>query len=445
MTDLPPKPLAPIPADPDDGFCQHMPPLRAAFVIQKLAGLSGGAERVFIETAEAMAARGISVRIITLDADPSRPLAFGRGHVAVTSVLPHWLRRWVHRRVQSVTPRPEGRAHPASSERLVKAIPNVFPLTHLKWQLTHGMFQRALTREFRRRPVDVIVAFLPPAITAAARAGKNLGIPVVGSTHNVPALDFGPSDRWDQNPVYRTRARAALETVARVTVLQPEFQTWFNAEVRPNITVMPNPVSRLCNLPDPAPAREALILGVGRLTRIKRWDLLVEAFALVAPELPDWSLRLIGSGPEQATLQDRITALGLDRRIAILPPKPEIGEEYDRASVLVHPSEFEGFGLSVAEAMAHGLPVIAFADCAGVNALVTDNCSGVLLKRPEGDPLAARCIANAILGMSQNPDFRARLGHEAATITRRFHRGTIHDNWAHLLHEVAARHPPPRS
>lgn len=414
-------------------------PIRAVFVIQKLAGLSGGAERVFVETAEAMAARGISVRLVTLDPDPTLPLAFGCGGVPVASVFPRWLQRRVAKGTTTAPPPKNDSPKRPLLERLGKAIPNVLPLTHIKWQLTHGMFERALAKDLRRAPADVIVAFLPPAIASAARAGARLGIPVIASTHNVPDLDFGDSNRWDQNPLYRARARSALASVACVTVLQPDFLNWFSAEVRPKVTVMPNPVSRLCELPTPPPRREPIVLGVGRLTGIKRWDLLIEAFAVVAASLPDWSLRIFGVGPEQNALQARVAALGLQDRVAILPPKPEIGKEYDRASILVHPSEFEGFGLSVAEAMAHGLPVVAFADCAGVNDLIEDNRSGLLVERSNHDRENVRCLANVLVQLAKDPDRRCQFGSKATAITQRFDRAAIHDKWAQLLRDV--RHP----
>jgi glycosyltransferase involved in cell wall biosynthesis len=150
-------------------------------------------------------------------------------------------------------------------------------------------------------------------------------------------------------------------------------------------------------------------------------------------------LRIFGVGPEQTALQARVAARGLQGRIALLPPKQEIGSEYDRASILVHPSEFEGFGLSVAEAMAHGLPVIAFADCAGVNDLIEDNRSGLLVERSNDDRENVSCLVNALVQLAQDPDRRSQFGSNATAIAQRFDRVAIHDKWAQLLRDV--RHP----
>ena len=432
MIDKIQRPSAPLPS-----VQTPRAPLHVAFVIQKLAGQSGGAERVFIETAEAMAARGISTRLICFDAHLSGPLAFGTERLLVTSVLPAWLQR--RNPALHNSPTSPATARISRAEALLKSLPNIFPLTHVKWMLSHGLFQRALKRELQRTPVDVIVAFLPPAITAAARAGKELGIPVIASTHNLPQQDFGTSsDRWDQNPVYRARTLEALGQATCVTVLQPEFQTWISTVTRAPVRVIPNPVSRLCPLLAPLPTRDKIILGVGRLTRIKRWDLLIEAFALVATDLPGWSLRLFGSGAEQGALQARITTLKLESRIAILPSTPDLGSEYDRASILVHPSEFEGFGLSVAEAMAHGVPVLAFADCQGVNRLIDSNENGILLQRGSNDEAVGH-LAAGLTHLAKDALLRQSLGQSAAKIAQRFDAKTIYDDWAEMLHKVAGK------
>lgn len=399
-------------------------PIKALFVMQKLVGLTGGAERVLIETARAMAARGMEVRIVTFDTREGEP-GYDTGGVPVESLFPR--RR----------PASTGAAgHAGRAERLVKAVPNVFPVTHLKWQVTHGFFARRLRRHVRRHRPDVVVAFLPPAITAAAFALRGLGVPLIASTHNVPDQDFGlVSPRWDQNPLYRRRALAALAMAARVTVLLPEFAKGFAPEVQAKIVVMPNPVARLAP-PVPGAARGPVILGVGRLTAIKRWDLLIDAFAACADRLPDWQVRIFGEGPEEPALRDRIAATGMAGRVTLAGTTRRIAEEYDRAAMLCHPSEFEGFGLSVAEAMVHGLPPVAYADCPGVNRLITDGGDGLLVPRGP-DPVAS--LAAGIERLAGDPALRDRLGQAATGLARRFDADTIHDAWAALLTTAAGR------
>lgn len=422
-------------------------PLRVIFVIQKLAGLPGGAERVLIDTARSMAARGMQVEILSYDRHAGPP-AYDPSPVAVTSLFP-------------MPPRlaPSGRRADAQAsyaqrsriEMLIKAVPNLRLLTHLKWTVTHGLFAHKLRRALRQRQPDVLVAFLPPAVTAAAWALRGLPTKqrpaLIASTHNLPAEDFDDDSlRWDQNPLYRSRARAALAQAQAITILQPEFASWFPPALHDRLVVMPNAVQRLsvATTQFSVVSRQPIILAVGRLTKVKRYDLLIEAFARIAPRLPDWRVVLYGEGDERANLQARIAALGLADRISLPGTTNQIAAHYNQAALLCHPSSFEGFGLSVAEAMVHGLPVVAFADCPGVNRLIQHEVNGLLLASPAtlaadfiGDNDLVAQLADALERLAQDRALRQRLGVAAQSLAHRFAPERIMQLWADLLESAA--------
>lgn len=394
-------------------------PLRAVFVIQKLFGLTGGAERVFVETARGLAARGIDVKIMIFDNGHGVP-AYDVANLNVINLFPR-------AGVRAPTTPASGNATPG----FLKSIPHNAPLLgHIKWQLTHGVFVNRLRRALAADQPDIVIAFLPPAIGAAVRAAKPLNIPVIASTHNVPERDFGASDRWDQNPVYRKRARAALHDAAAVTVLNDSFRSWFAPEAQDQIHVLPNAVQRVSPQPTTLPQREKMILGVGRLTAIKRYDLLLSAWVHLRSEFPDWRVKIYGEGPERQALSDQIKAAQLDDVVQLCGVTPDIGAVYDHASLLCHPSAFEGFGLSVAEAMAHGVPVIGFQECTGINQLLQTGQNGWLIDETD-DPIATltQTIRYAIL----NPQERLRLGAQATAISQIYSIDKNLDIWETLL------------
>jgi glycosyltransferase involved in cell wall biosynthesis len=400
-------------------------PIRAVFVIQKLAGLTGGAERVFLETCQAMVARGIHVRVLTFD-PRSAAAGYDAAGLEIINLFPF---PRVPTRQMSADGGKAGRL-----ERWFKRIPNVFPVGQLKWQATHGLFARLIRREISAFKADCIVAFLPPAIAAAGAAVQGTDCALIASTHNVPEQDFGlNSARWDQNPVYRHKALNALNRAWRVTILQEAFADWFPAERQAALVRLANPVGRLSE-PKGATLRQPIILAVGRLAAVKRHEMLIDAFALIADDLPGWSVQIWGEGPQEAFLRHRIAALQLETRIILAGVTQAIGSEYDNASILAHPSAFEGFGLSVAEAMAHGLPPVAFNSCAGVNQLVRHGENGLLVD-DRLDPVKA--LAEGLKLLANDAALRARLGQAAEAIVKRFDRETIHDQWAALL--AAAR------
>lgn len=343
--------------------------MRVTLVVQKLSGLRGGAERVVIELARALHARGHDVSIATFEPSTERP-GYDVGDVELVDLFPDIVRRSMRL----------GGERGESVEQRVSARGNVWPVSRLKWMATHGLFARRLRTFLRARPQDVVIGFLPPGISAASLAADGLGSRrprVIASTHNVPSEDFGPSARWDQNPVTRRTNLRALELADAVTVLQPEFVAQLPARVRGRAVVVPNRVTRLT--PPSDAQREPLVLGVGRLTDVKRFDVLVEAFARIAEEHPAWTLVIHGDGSERRRLEALIDRLELGDRVRLPGSTADLGGVYDRARILGHPARFEGFGLSVAEAILHGVAVVASKDCPGVDRLVDDGTTGLLV------------------------------------------------------------------
>lgn len=405
-------------------------PVRVTFVIQKLAGLSGGAERVLIDTARDLAGRGMQVRIWTFDRHASAP-GYAPDPVPVRNLFPY-------PKTAKGAAR-GGYARRSRAESAMKAMPHHLGVNHLKFALTHGVFARCLRAALRDDPPDVVVGFMPPAITAVATAigglHRSSRPAMIASTHNLPGADFDDgSPRWDQNPVYRARARAALAQARAITILQPEFADWFPPALRSRLVVMPNAVERLTPVMEPHVTREPVFLAVGRLSPVKQHDLLVEAFARIADRWPDWRVVICGEGGERAALAARIAAHHLDDRIQLAGSVSAIGQHYDRSAVLCHPSRFEGFGLSVAEAMVHGLPVIAFADCPGIRDLIKDNVDGLLLM-PAYTSDAARIssLTAAMDRMARDRALRNRLGAQATAIADRFAPDRIGQLWAALI------------
>lgn len=109
-----------------------------------------------------------------------------------------------------------------------------------------------------------------------------------------------------------------------------------------------------------AEASHKKFLAVGRFANAhKGFDILIEAFALFAKENKEWALEIVGGGPEEPLYRSLIADNRLSDRVRICPFTDDIQKHYAGASVYVLSSRWEGFGLVVVEAMAHGLPVIA--------------------------------------------------------------------------------------
>lgn len=388
--------------------------MQVAFVIQKFLGLSGGTERVVTNVANALKSRGMDVSIVIYDSSQGHP-AYSLDDIQITNLFPG-----AGRNARSdVTP------------SALKTFPHFGPLGHIKWAVTHGLYARRLIAHFRKSQPDVIVGFLPPAITAAVSAGQALGIPAIASVHNLPEQDFGDGGRWDQNPVYRRRARLALAKASAITVLMPEFRSWFEVEIADRVHVVPNAIARLSN--STGKSRQKLVLGVGRLTEVKRFHLLIEAWALLHAEFPDWTVHIYGEGPERENLANLIETKGLKGSVSLKGTNPHLGPVYDGAAVLCHPADYEGFGLVVGEAMAHGVVPLAYASSPGVNALINSDVDGLLVE----DGVVP--LTDGLRRLIRNEQLRADLGDNALEIVTTFSAKEIVHLWEKILRQVVDR------
>ncbi|MCH2057591.1 MAG: glycosyltransferase family 4 protein [Thalassotalea sp.] len=150
-----------------------------------------------------------------------------------------------------------------------------------------------------------------------------------------------------------------------VVLTEEDKRNWLDCFwVRRRIECIANPSSVSLRSKPIAENRSNTLLSVGRFTEQKGFDYLVEAWHLI-PELKrqGWKIKIVGpNGSAKQALKKRIEQLGLNDAIELAGASSDMQAEYDQADIYVMSSRYEGFGLTLIEAMSSGLPVIAF-DC----------------------------------------------------------------------------------
>ena len=231
--------------------------------------------------------------------------------------------------------------------------------------------------------------------------------PLIALVHQPLALDPGLDTM--QAEIFRETERAALAAAAHVVVTSEATAR----VVRADYDVPPQRVSVVQPGTDPVPPSPGSndgvvrLLSVGSVVPVKGYDLLVAAVATLT-DMP-WRLTIAGDRTRNpaaaAQLDADIEANGLGDRIAVLGavPPERINELFLASDVFVLASRFEGYGMALAEAIAHGIPVVSTMAGAipqtvpaGTGLLVPPNDAAALakaLRRLIGDPAERRRLA----------------------------------------------------
>jgi len=180
-----------------------------------------------------------------------------------------------------------------------------------------------------------------------------------------------------------------------------------------------------------------MVLGVGRLSEEKGFDILVRAWAKVINQEPDAQLVIVGDGQDMQILKDMAQQLGIEKRVSFEGYQNNVSEYLNRTYIFVLPSRNEGMSNALLEAMASGRACIA-SDIPANLAVLTSGVDGLLFKKNDPDDLAAQ-----ILQLLRGADLGRELGVNARdTIIARFSIDAVARKYVELyLQLVTIGHP----
>ncbi len=176
--------------------------------------------------------------------------------------------------------------------------------------------------------------------------------------------------------------------------------------------------------------REKTVLAVGRLTEVKRFDLLVEQFIRLHPRMPDWKLRLIGDGEDMPKLRAMVEAAEAGGYIELAGQKSndQVSQEMLRASIFAMSSRSEGFPFVLLEAQSCGLPIVAYDVRVGPGFLVHDGIDGFLVKEGERQSYEDRLVE-----LMDSAALREGMGRAALEHAAQFSRDKVAEKWYRVI------------
>lgn len=254
------------------------------------------------------------------------------------------------------------------------------------------------------------------------------GIPYIYSERTSPAAM--------ENVFWRRKGRlAAMSGADAIHLLLPEYTESVPLFLRDRVTVIPNIVRVPVKMADTCGGERKIFLWLGRLyEEVKQCRIALEAFARTAARFPDWDLHVAGDGPDKKAIMSYAARLGVGRRVKFLgeSAKPEF--LLASAQAFCFSSKFEGMSNALLEAMAAGLPCVAFSGCSGVSSIICDEKTGLLAKK-----MTASELASQMARLMGDASLRQKLGKAARKSMSAFSPGPIMDAWEKLLYETAAR------
>lgn len=387
--------------------------MRIALTIHALHG--GGAERVLAQLADRWSAAGHELHVITWSAADSDEITLS------SAVRRHGL-------------------------GLTRDSTNL-------WQATKANLRRvrALRQKLRELRPELVLSFCDQMNISTLQAAWGLKLPVWIAERSDPARQrLGPLWEWWRRRTYPS----CTGCIAQTDEVAQHLSQWISPS---RIRVIPNAVAPATSpeAPQPSPTcppmtsadasaastndaspdgdtanseSPKIVLSVGRLSPEKGIDQLLQAWRRAHAQMPQWELRIVGDGPQRASLEAQAANLPRVHFTGWLAGPAQI---YRTAQMFVLPSRYEGFPNALLEAMSYGLACISTNCSQAIAELSRDGQALYVVSGPTES--IAQQLANGLIKLSASPQRRQQLGVAAQRVSLDYSWNRIGPLWDQLL------------
>ena len=165
----------------------------------------------------------------------------------------------------------------------------------------------------------------------------------------------------------------------------------------------------------------------------KRVHRIIETWALIENSFPDWRLTIVGDGTERKNMERLAHDLNLCRISFEGFQRPE--PYYERASVLVLASEYEGFPLVLAECMSFGVVPVVYGSYSAVYDIIKSGVNGMVVA-PQDNGFHAEAMAKALTLVMSDDEKRSRMAQQAVVTSREYSVDTIYRQWTKVFNDI---------
>lgn len=305
----------------------------------------------------------------------------------------------------------------------------------------HRVRAKAIPAYFRfnelikKEKPEMIVCYFPVDLFNITRF-QNHNIPIVLMVHNWPVLIL---DKYLKKPkIIAPFYKKSFLKIDAFHVLMPSYKNdvdkWFEPK---HIEVIANPVEQIDDkdIADLSIEKKKIIY-VARIERdVKQPHVLVEAFNKIAKEFPDWKVEIYGLSkyPDyDKEIKDFIKNNGLENQVFLMGYSKDLAAVYKSADIHAFPSNCEGFSLSIADAMAFGLPHIGFKHAHSINEVIIDGHNGFLADDVDD-------FANKLKTLMLDKELRIKMGKNAREDMKNYSPKIIIDKWEKLFNYLLSK------
>lgn len=277
-----------------------------------------------------------------------------------------------------------------------------------------------LRKYVKAKKPDVVIPFMEAVYCVTLLALIGVHIPVISSERIDPR----------HSPRLRNILRKIfLPLTTHLVVQTKDIKTFYPKFIQKKTTIIYNPVSETVFQLQEEP-KENVVISVGKLDGQKNQKLLINAFASIADDFPDWKLMIYGEGPERIALESLVERLKIKDKISLPGRCETVIEEMNKAKVFAFSSDFEGMSNAILEAVCVGLPV------------VTTNVSGAveLVKNGEGGFVVPirdeKALADALRKILQDENLRKKMMLTNKARAKEFKQDMIVNQWEELIKKI---------
>ena len=276
-----------------------------------------------------------------------------------------------------------------------------------------------MRKYIRQNKPDVVFAFRIAIYCVTIPSLIGVRIPIIASERNDPRF----------NSIAWKLIQALILPLANHLVVQTQrIKDYFPKFIQKKTDIIFNPVTeKVFSLP--IVPKEKRIISVGRLHSQKNQKMMIEAFARISQQFPEWKLDIYGEGPLRGALEKMIQdpRLKIQDKVSLPGRSENIIEELNKSEIFAFSSDYEGMSNAVVEAFCVGLPIIT-TKVSGTEDIIIDGENGFLLERND-----VTGMEKAMRKLISDDNLRKKIGENNKSEAYQFKIEHIFKQWNNVL------------